>query len=129
MIAKFCSTASTSRDREVGSRILSLFDKQDLEDFFLEFEIPLVCKYCQHALVFMRHISVCFPALLPALFIVFRLYFQSLLENCVVRGGWLSLNIGSSLDCSVSTVEQRTEPKETIHPLFEVEYNYVEKVF
>lgn len=43
--------------------------------------------------------------------------FQSLLENCIVHGVWLSLNLKSS-DYGVS-VEQ-AETNFTIHPLFEV---------
>ena len=42
MIAKFCSTADTSVDREVCSRILSFLNKDELEEFFLEAKVPLV---------------------------------------------------------------------------------------
>ena len=48
MIKFFCSAADTSRDREVCSRILSVLEKEDLDIFFLEAKIPLVCVFVLH---------------------------------------------------------------------------------
>lgn len=45
MIEEFCSTADTSEDGEVCSRILSVLEKEDLDLFFLKAKIPLVSMF------------------------------------------------------------------------------------
>ena len=104
MVGNICNSAGPSQDNHMCTRVLSVMEMNDIRAVFDKVELPLVRNYV---------ILIIF---------IFSIFLQSLLENCIVDGIQLSLNMKNAYSESVQDYGLSNASKDHVHPLLEVSY-------